>query len=80
MHIAEDPSKRCKNDLLIIRIKPNIIVDQNNMSADQFEKNYRECQERIERLRNQVEEISNARPGQSVASQKYLMKATWATL
>jgi len=50
------------------------------MSTDQFERNYREAQERIERLRGQVDEISNARPGQSVASQKYLMKATWATL
>ena len=50
------------------------------MSTDQFERNYREAQERIERLRNQIDEIVNARPGQSVASQKYLMKATWATL
>ena len=50
------------------------------MSTDQFEKNYRDAQERIERLRNQIDDIANARPGQSVASQKYLMKATWATL
>ena len=50
------------------------------MSTDQFERNYREAQERVERLRNQIGEITNARPGQSVASQKYLMKATWATL
>ena len=50
------------------------------MSADQFEKNYRDAQERIQRLRNQIEEIENAKPGQSVASAKYLMKATWATL
>ena len=50
------------------------------MSTDTFERNYSEAQERIERLRNQIYEITNARPGQSVASQKYLMKATWATL
>lgn len=48
--------------------------------TDTFERNYREAQERVERLRNQMDDIANARPGQSVASQKYLMKATWATL
>lgn len=50
------------------------------MSTDQFTRQYREAQDRVERLRNQIFEINNARPGQSVASQKYLMKATWATL
>ena len=50
------------------------------MSTDQFERNYRDAQDRISRLRNQIDEITNARPGQSVASAKYLMKATWATL
>ena len=48
--------------------------------SDQFERNYREAQERVERLRNQIDEIVNARQGQSVASAKYLMKATYATL
>ena len=48
--------------------------------SDQFEKNYREAQERCERLRDQLDQISNARQGQSVAGQKYLMKATFATL
>ena len=50
------------------------------MSTDNFERNYRDAQDRIERLRSQIDQITNARPGQSVASQKYLMKATWATL
>ena len=50
------------------------------MSADQFEKNYRDAQERVQRLNNQIAEITNAKPGQSVASAEYLMKATWATL
>ena len=50
------------------------------MSTDTFDKNYREAHERINRLRNQIDEIRNANPGQSIASQKYLMKATWATL
>jgi len=50
------------------------------MSTDQFERQYRDAQDRCERLRNQIDEINNARPGQSVASAKYLMKATFATL
>ena len=50
------------------------------MSTDSFERNYSDAQNRVERLRGQISEITNARPGQSVASQKYLMKATWATL
>ena len=45
-----------------------------------FERQYRETQERVERLRNQIDAIKNAPPGTSVASQKYLMKATHATL
>ena len=38
------------------------------MSTDSFERNYSDAQNRVERLRGQISEITNARPGQSVAS------------
>ena len=49
-------------------------------NIDQFEREYRGTQERVEKLRNQLDFIENAEPGKPIAAQKYLMKATFATL
>ena len=48
--------------------------------VDRFEEDFREAQGRIERLRQNLDEIANTDPSKSVARFKYIAQATWKTL